>query len=72
MNLLPYLGVGFSIITTIFNIAIILAIKMNDLKHLQKDLDEIKTSIKELFVKTDEVAERISTIEGKCSANHPL
>ena len=65
MNWLSLLGIGFSIFTAIINVAVLLAMKFNDLKHVQKDLDEIKTDLKcfrDKFVRLDE---RVSTIEGR-------
>jgi uncharacterized protein YoxC len=67
MNILPYLGVGFSVIVAIANILILVAVKFNDLKHLQADLDEMKKDlkcVKDNFMKLDE---RVSNIEGKIS-----
>jgi hypothetical protein len=67
MNLLPYLGVGFSILTAVINVIVLLAVKFNDLKHFSKDLSEIKEDLKcfrDKFVRLDE---RVSTIEGKLS-----
>jgi hypothetical protein len=65
MNLLPYLGVGFAVLSAIGNIIILLAVKFNDLKHFSKDLDEIKADLKcfrDKFVRLDE---RVSNIEGR-------
>jgi hypothetical protein len=67
MNLLPYLGVGFSVLVAIINIVVLTAIKFNDLKHFSKDLDEIKEDLKcfrDKFIRLDE---RVSKIEGKLS-----
>ena len=65
MNWLSYLGIGFSITVAIVNITVLIAMKFNDLKHVQKDLDEIKEDLKcfrDKFIKLDE---RVSKIEGK-------
>jgi hypothetical protein len=65
MNFIPYLGVGFAILSAIGNIIILLAVKFNDLKHVQKDLDEIKEDLKcfrDKFIRLDE---RVSKIEGR-------
>lgn len=53
-----------------FNAALFIIIKFNDLTHLGKSINEIKESLKEIDKKLDYNAERISTIEGKCKANH--
>ena len=53
-----------------FNAAIFIVIKFNDLKHLEesvKDLTKTLTATNEKLIGT---SERISKIEGKCSANH--
>ena len=67
MNGLSYLGIGSVVFTTIINIVIILTVKMNDLKHIQKDLDDIKTKINNNDRKLDLLSERVSRIEGKLS-----
>jgi hypothetical protein len=67
MNWLPYLGIGFSILTAVVNVIILLAVKFNDLKHFAKDLEEIKTELRcfrDKFVRLDE---RVSVLEGKLS-----
>jgi uncharacterized protein (DUF1330 family) len=67
MNWLSYLGIGFSIIAAIVNVTVLIAIKFNDLHHVQKDLDEIKEDLKcfgDKFIKLDE---RVSQLEGKLS-----
>ena len=45
--------------------------KFNDMSHIQKSLDRIEKLQVESDKKLDLNSERISTIEGKCSANHP-
>jgi hypothetical protein len=65
MNWLANLGIGFSIITAIINVSVLIAMKFNDLHHVQKDLDEIKEDLKcfrDKFIKLDE---RVAHIEGK-------
>jgi hypothetical protein len=65
MNWLPYLGIGFSILSAIGNIIILLAVKFNDLKHVQADLDDIKKKQITTDEKLDKLSERVATIEGK-------
>jgi septal ring factor EnvC (AmiA/AmiB activator) len=65
MNWLSYLGVGFSVLSAIVNILIIIAVKFNDLKHVQKDLDEIKKKQTTTDEKLDKLSERVANIEGK-------
>jgi hypothetical protein len=54
-----------------FNVAMFIVIKFNDMHHLQLRFDELKKVTDSIDKKLDKNAERISTIEGKCSANHP-
>jgi uncharacterized membrane-anchored protein YhcB (DUF1043 family) len=70
MNWLSYAGIGFSILTAIGNVIILLAVKFNDLKHVQKDLEEIRDSIKCIESKLYENMEKVGKLEGKCKANH--
>jgi peptidoglycan hydrolase CwlO-like protein len=70
MNWLSYLGIGFSVLTAIINVTVLIAMKFNDLKHVQADLDEIKANQSKTDEKLDKLGERISKIEGKCAVNH--
>ena len=54
------------VIIGIVNIIMSFTIKTNDLKHLAKDMGELKKDIKEIiFPKIDNLVERISKVEGK-------
>jgi len=53
-----------------FNAAIFIVIKFNDMKHIEQAVQEIKKSISDLIKENNEQGERISKIEGKCTANH--
>ncbi len=46
--------------------------KFNDMSHIQKSLDRVEKNQEGMDKKLDKFGERIATIEGKCSANHPL
>ena len=65
MNWLSLLGIGFSVLITIGNIIILLAVKFNDLKHVQKELTEIKNNQRETDRRLDKLSERVSKIEGR-------
>lgn len=52
------------------NVAIFCVVKFNDLHHLQLAQAEIKSTLDRIDKKLDNTAERISKIEGKCTANH--
>ena len=53
-----------------FNAALFLIIKFNDMHHLQLRFDELIKKIDGIDSKLGDSLERISKIEGKCSANH--
>ena len=59
-----------SLIILGFNVAMFVVIKFNDMRHLQLRFDELIKKIEDIDKKLDNNAERISTIEGKCKANH--
>ena len=67
MNWLSLIGVSFSIITAIVNVIVLIAIKFNDLSHVQKELSEIKNTQIKTDEKLDLVSERVSKLEGKIS-----
>jgi hypothetical protein len=52
------------------NVAVFCIVKFNDLKHQEDALKRIEAGLGEIDKKLDTNAERISKIEGKCSANH--
>ena len=52
------------------NCAIFCVIKFNDLRHLETSVKELTDTLKETNKKLEGTAERISKIEGKCSATH--
>jgi hypothetical protein len=52
------------------NVAIFCVVKFNDLAHLQKSQEEIKTTLLSIDKKLDNTSERLSKQEGKCFANH--
>ena len=59
-----------SLIVIGFNAAMFIVLKFNDMKHMEKKLDEIASNVKSIDAKQDSNAERIAKIEGKCTANH--
>lgn len=64
-NLIPFLSFGLNILILVVSIAGFLKILRNDLTHVQKSLEEIKTNQKETDRKLDILSERVATIEGK-------
>jgi len=65
MNWLSYLGIGFSVLTAIINVTVLIAMKFNDLRHVQAELEEIKTNQLRTDEKLDKISERVSKIEGR-------
>jgi len=53
-----------------FNAAIFCIVKFNDMKHLEKSLQNLTDVLKKVDEKLDKNSERIAKIEGKCAANH--
>jgi len=53
-----------------FNVAIFIIIKFNDMKHIEKAVNEIKKCVEEIKKENNKQGERLATIEGKCKANH--
>jgi hypothetical protein len=65
MNWLSYLGIGFSVLTAIINVTVLIAMKFSDLKHVQSDLIEIKNSLLKNDERLDKLSERVAKIEGR-------
>ena len=57
--------VALVILGFVFNIAILLSVKFNDLKHLAIDVASLCTRLNNLEKETRKQGERISKIEGK-------
>jgi len=53
-----------------FNAAIFCIVKFNDLKHVEKNLQNLTDVLKKIDDKLDKNSERISRIEGRCAAQH--
>lgn len=56
-----------SLIILFINVAMFVAIKFNDLKHLEISVKDLKESIDATGGKVDNLAERVSHMEGKLS-----
>ena len=65
INLIPFLSLGLNVIVLIVSACCFVKIMGNDLKHVQKDLTEIKNKINDIDKKLDFTAERVSKIEGR-------
>ena len=64
-NLLVICSFGLNVLILIVSISGFLKIMKNDLTHLQKSLDELKSNVKGMDKRMDSIAERLSTIEGR-------
>ena len=65
MNWTTFVPIGISLLLAGFNAAIFILIKFNDLAHLSKGVEDLKSSIKDIDNKLDLVAERVAKIEGR-------
>ena len=70
LNNMIFWSIGLNILVLIVSISGFIKIMNNDLKHLEINVNEIKNTLFTIETKLDNNAERISKIEGKCSANH--
>ena len=66
-NLISLIGIGLTLLSNGFMIAMVCVVKFNDLTHLSKGLEEIKTKIDDNDKRLDLLSERVSNIEGKLS-----
>jgi hypothetical protein len=65
INLIPFLSLGLNVIVLIVSACCFVKIMGNDLKHVQKDLTEIKNKVNDMDKRLDGVAEKVATIEGR-------
>jgi len=52
-------------VIAIVNLIVLISIKFNDLRHLEKDVSELKTDFKHYVKKLYSLAQRVAKIEGK-------
>ena len=72
MNWLSLVGTGITLLLAGFNAAIFIVIKFNDLRHLETSVKELVATLKETNKTLMNNGERLATLEGRCSSNHPL
>jgi hypothetical protein len=65
MNTIDIISKLFPITLMVIQLIILVAIKMNDIKHIVDEIEEIKKIIDEINKKIIEHESRISKIEGK-------
>ena len=70
MNWVSLISIGISLLVTGFNAALWIVVKFNDLAHLEKNVKEITDLLKDINKKLSEDGERLSKLEGRCTANH--
>jgi hypothetical protein len=70
INLLPFIGIGFTLIITGANLAFWMVTKFNDMAHMQKDLTEIKTDVKTLVINAQKLEVRMGEQEVRCKMQH--
>ena len=59
-----------NIVVILFNIGMYLTIKLNDLKHLSKDLEEIKKVNKGIFRRLGHIERNQSAMQAVCDLRH--
>jgi len=64
-----FIHYAISLVVLIINIAMSVAIKFNDLRHLEISVKELKTTVEKTGDKLDSLSERISCMEGKLSVS---
>jgi hypothetical protein len=63
------IGIIISVVVTLFNAAMFLIIRCNDLKHLEISVKDLKATVEKTGDKLDSLSERISSMEGKLSVS---
>lgn len=70
MNLTSIVSIGISLMVIGFNMAMFVVIKFNDMKHLTKDVSEIKTDVKTLVCNAQKLEVRMGEQEVRCKVMH--
>ena len=65
-----WISIGIGLIVLGFNAAMFIVIKFNDMKHLETTLNSLDKKFDCIDRKIVDSLQRISTIEGRCEANH--
>lgn len=65
MNPATYISIAVSLLVIGFNCAMFVVIKFNDLKHLTKDVEEIKRDVKSLLDNQHNIDRRVVRLETK-------
>jgi len=60
---------ALSLLILVVNVCLFIAIKFNDLKHLDLSVKELKATVEKTGDKLDSLSERISCMEGKISVS---
>ena len=70
MNIAGFAGILFSVLVMGFNCAMFIVIKFNDMRHLTKDVAEIKTDLKTLIISNQKQEVEIATQKEHCKIMH--
>jgi len=70
MNPINYISLGITLLVMGFNVALFIVLKFNDLKHLSKDVSEIKEDVKTLVKKDEELGLKVAKMEVRCQERH--
>ena len=70
MNITSYIGIALSLLVMGFNCAMFIVIKFNDMRHLTKDVAEIKTDLKTLIISNQKQEVEIATQKEHCKIMH--
>ena len=70
MNPATYISIGISLLVIGFNCAMFVVIKFNDLKHLTKDVAEIKADVKTLIEKENKTETTIAKMQVRYQERH--
>lgn len=69
-SMLAWITVGLNILVLIVSIAGFLKVIKNDLTHVQKSLEDLTETVKDIDNKLDKNNEEIAAIQANCKATH--
>jgi uncharacterized protein YoxC len=69
-NLVSWCSIGLNILVLIVSIAGFLKVIKNDLTHVQKSLEDLTFTVKEIDRKIDKNEVEIAAIKANCAATH--
>jgi len=66
------IGIAVTLLIVLVNTFVVIIMKINDLKHTEIGLKEVKCSIEKLDANIDSLGERVARIEGYHSAKKDI